>query len=193
MQNRFLTFGLIVLLFSCGWAAAQSSSSKTYRWVDENGVTHFSDSPRPGSQDPTKYEYEIRTPNVSRSTYRRRPSTEGGPSSSEGDDDADAAAPFAGYQQMRITSPRDGETLWNIGGSLNVGVSLVPGLNANHGIVIIMDGRVMTPQPVRSTSVTINEVYRGVHTIVAAVRTPDGQQLIASQPIRFVVQQSTVN
>lgn len=191
MRNRFLTFGLIILLFSCGWAAAQSSSSKTYRWVDENGVTHFSDSPRPGSQDPAQEEYEIRTPNVSRSPARRRPSAESGPGNSDGD--TNTAAPFAGYQQMRITSPRDGETLWNIGGSLNVGVALIPGLNADHGIVIIMDGRVMTPQPVRSTSVTINEVYRGVHTIVAAVRSPDGQELIASQPIRFVVQQSTVN
>ncbi|MFK7885554.1 MAG: DUF4124 domain-containing protein [Gammaproteobacteria bacterium] len=193
MQNRFLTFGLICLLFTCGWAAAQNSPSKTYRWVDADGVTHFSDSPRPGSQNPSSDEYEIRAPNVSRSQYRRRPPRESDPRASNDSDGGPAAPPPTGYQQMQITSPREGETLWNIGGSLNVSVQLTPGLNEGHGVVIIMDGRVMTPQPVRSTSVNISGVYRGAHTVVAAVRSLDGQQHIASPPVRFIVQQSTVN
>ena len=197
MQNRLLLALASLLIgttFAVAVSHAQSASSTTlYRWVDENGVIHFSDSPRPGTTDPSADEYQVRSPNVSRSTTRRsRPATEPGTL----DDDGDAnAAPLAapGYQSLSITSPQAGDTLWNIGGTLTVSLDLSPGLQAGDGIIVLMDGQLMTPRPATTTRVTLSNVYRGEHVLVAAVRNAGGQQVIASQPVRFVVQQSTVN
>lgn len=195
MQNRLLLVLLTAalaagLLMPMAWA--QSSNSTTlYRWVDENGVIHFSDSPRPGSQDPEQDQYQVRAPNVSRAP---RPAPSSSRSSGDGDADASGITPApVGYQSLSISSPSNGDTLWNIGGTLNVSLQVNPGLQPGDGIVILMDGRVMTPRPATSTSVTLSNVYRGEHVLVASIRDANGVQQIASPPIRFVVQQSTVN
>lgn len=198
MQNR-LPLVLLTILLAAGlmlpMALAQSSNSSTttlYRWVDENGVIHFSDSPREGAQDPSQDEYKVRAPNVSRSP-RPRPS-ESTNGASSGDADASPAVPApVGYQSLSISSPRNGDTLWNIGGILSVNLQVSPALQPGDGIVILMDGQVMTPTPSTRTNITLSNVYRGEHVLVAAIRDSNGTQQIASQPVRFVVQQSTVN
>lgn len=198
MQNR-LPLVLLTILLAAGlmlpMALAQSSNSSTttlYRWVDENGVIHFSDSPREGAQDPSQDEYKVRAPNVSRSP-RPRPS-ESTNGTSSGDADASPAVPApVGYQSLSISSPRNGDTLWNIGGILSVNLQVSPALQPGDGIVILMDGQVMTPTPSTRTNITLSNVYRGEHVLVAAIRDSNGTQQIASQPVRFVVQQSTVN
>lgn len=35
---------IVVLLFCCGWAHAQSSANVRYKWHDDQGLVHFSDS-----------------------------------------------------------------------------------------------------------------------------------------------------
>jgi hypothetical protein len=185
------TLVLGALLLTCWSAGAQSTSSKTtktYRWVDAEGVVHFSDSPRPGAKDPTQDEYLLTTPNVvqsrvPKSTTRR----------SKSSDVPQDTPPATGYQEFKIVAPGDGDTLWNIGGSLNVGVQSTPSLRDGDGVVIWLDGKQMTPQPIRSTSITLSEVYRGEHVMMAAIRSADGADMISSPSIRFVVQQSTVN
>ena len=185
------TVVLGALLVTCWSAGAQTSSStttKTYRWVDDEGVVHYSDSPRPGAKDPTQDEYLINAPNVVQSrvpkSTTRRSSTS---------DTADEEQQATGYRALRIVAPADGDTLFNIGGSLNVGVQPSPALRDGDGVVIWLDGKQMTPQPIRSTSFTLNEVYRGEHVLMAAIRTADGIDMITSPSIRFVVQQATVN
>lgn len=199
MQNRLLlvllTSALAVGLLAPTVLAQSSKSSTTtlYRWVDDNGVIHFSDSPRPGAQDPSEDEFKVRAPNVSRSP-RPSPSSVSSATSTDGDADASGITPAPlGYQSLSITSPANGDTLWNIGGTLNVSLQVSPGLQPGDGIVILMDGRVMNQRPATSTSVTLSNVYRGEHVLVASIRDANGVQQIASPPIRFVVQQSTVN
>ncbi|MEM6638484.1 MAG: DUF4124 domain-containing protein [Pseudomonadota bacterium] len=199
MQNRrrlaaFLTALILPLSLWPVWAQSARDAGRTtlYRWVDDNGVIHFSDSPRPDAADPAADKVEIRSPNVSRAP-RPRPRPESNTSDADAppaEDDPQANVP---YQTLAITSPNNGETLWNIGGTLGVKVQLSPALKPGDGIVLVMDGRVMTGRPATSTSITLSNVYRGEHVLVAAVRDNFGNQKIASQPIRFVVQQSTIN
>lgn len=191
MQNRFILV-LALLLATCSLAAAQTSSSKstkTYRWVDDEGVMHFSDQPRPGARNPEDQAYEIRRPNVSESRAVR-PRTQSEPGDSQPDDSAPAPM---GYQRLSISSPNNGDTLWNIGGTLNVSVQLSPPLRDGDGIVILLNGKSLTPRPVRGTSIALTGVYRGEHTMTAVVRDATGSDVFTSAPIRFVVQQTTVN
>ena len=162
-----------------------------YRWVDDDGVLHFSDSPRPGTRNPQDQAFEIRPPNVSESRAvkpRMKPES----TDSKPDADNNAPAPM-GYQRLSISSPSNGDTLWNIAGSLNVSVQLSPPLRDGDGIVILLDGKSLTPRPVRGSSITVTGVYRGEHTMTAVVRDATGSDVFSSAPIRFVVQQATVN
>ena len=191
------TLGLGLLLITCGWANAQSESatrssgaSKTYKWVDASGVTHFSDSPRPGAADPSKYEYALREPNVSKSQRVAPQRSARDNDEKPPGDDTDAPVP---YKSISILAPNDGDTLWNTAGNLNVGVQVDPGLRSGDGIIIMIDGKQKTPRPIRSTSISLQEVYRGEHIITALVRSPDGTVQVTSPPVRFVVNQHTVN
>ncbi|MDX1481757.1 MAG: DUF4124 domain-containing protein [Woeseiaceae bacterium] len=164
-----------LLLAAAGLAAAQA-----YRWVDENGVVHYSDRPREGAE-------EIVLP---RDT---RPSTPVPPvrsPASSGSGPADAAAEETeGYESLEIASPAAEETLWNIGGTLNVSLDLQPALKQGHRVRVYFDGE---PRTVSGTSFQIDEVWRGVHNIQAEILDANGQMLIRSRTNRFYVQQTSV-
>lgn len=189
MQNRFALVLLTTLM--CAPALAQRESTTLYRWVDDNGVIHFSDSPRPGSSNPDQDKYRVLAPSA-RPPATRAPESAVPQAASSTDPDASAEPAFTGYQSLRIVAPTNGVTLWNIGGTLNVGVQTQPALRNDHGVVIFLDGQIVTPRPVRSRSIALSNVYRGEHVLVAAVRSNDGTQFITSQPVRFVVQQQIV-
>lgn len=172
METRliFLAIGLLLAI---------QATAEVWRWVDENGVVHFSDTPREGA-------VQVDVSEASRPTgaqvYRdTRPAAS---------DDTDAAddVPFH-YESLSITSPVAEETLWNIEGTLNVSIALSPGLQPGHQVRVYFNGE---PRLEATTSFTINEVWRGVHNIQVEVIDQTGKLMIRSRPNRFYVQQSSV-
>jgi hypothetical protein len=163
--------GALLLL---SWAVA---SGQVYRWVDEDGVVHYSDQPHPGAE-----EIELESaPTISmpqpRSTVRRRAGPE--------DEDTGADA----YESLAVAQPAAEETLWNIEGVLNVALNLQPALQPGHQVRVYFDG---TPQMVSGTQFQLEEVYRGEHNLQAEVLDENGNLLIRSEPIRFYVQQTSI-
>ncbi|HSN52345.1 MAG TPA: DUF4124 domain-containing protein [Woeseiaceae bacterium] len=165
----------------CLFATAAAAAQQAYRWVDEDGVVHFSDRPREGAEV-----VQLQAPNVA--TLRRAqraPATSG----DEADEADEADEPAVGYTSIEILSPRAEETLWNIEGVLNVSVALQPGLKPGHQVRAYFDGEM---RPVSGTSFQLQEVWRGVHNIQVEVVDATGKVMIRSQPSRFYVQQNTV-
>ena len=175
MEYRLILSAVGLLL-----AAAAMASGEAYRWVDEDGVVHFSDVPREGAE-----RIVIQEANVARTrpaaTRRARSETDSEP--------AEPAAPFR-YESIEVVSPAAEETLWNIEGVLTVSVALTPALQPGHQVRVYFDGEEHTTTA--STSVQIDEVWRGVHNIQAEVIDDTGQLMIRSQPNRFYVQQNTI-
>jgi len=167
-----------IVIFFCLFAAGAAAAQEAYRWVDEDGVVHYSDRPREGAEI-----VQLPTPNVA--TVRRAPR----PSADTGSDQAPADEPATGYTSINIVSPQAEETLWNIEGVLNVSVALQPGLRPGHQVRVYFDGEM---QPVSGTSFQLQEVWRGVHNIQVEVVDATGKVMIRSQPNRFYVQQNTV-
>ena len=165
---------ILILLALLGIAAA---AQEAYRWVDENGVVHYSDRPREGAE-----KIELPTPNVTQ-TQRLAPVQ----SAQTEEEPADEPAP--GYEAIDIVSPAEEETLWNIEGVLNVAVSLTPAMQPGHQMRAYHNG---ASQMVSGTSFQLQEVWRGEHTIQVEVLDPTGKLMIRSQPRRFFVQQNTV-
>ena len=165
---------ILVLLALLGVAAA---AQEAYRWVDENGVVHYSDRPHDGAE-----QIELPTPNVAQ-TRRFAPTR---PTPAE---DEPADEPEPGYEAIDIVSPTEEETLWNIEGVLNVSVSLTPAIQPGHQMRAYHNG---ASQMVSGTSFQLQEVWRGEHTLQVEVLDGTGKLLIRSQPRRFFVQQNTV-
>lgn len=172
MELRF------VVSLLCLLAVATAAAQEAYRWVDEDGVVHYSDRPREGAET-------IVLPESNVTTTRRVPS----PASESQPDDEPAPRQESGYSTIEIVSPKSEETLWNIEGVLNVSVALQPALQQGHQVRAYFDGKM---QPVSGTSFQLQEVWRGVHNIQVEVVDASGNVMIRTQPNRFYVQQNTV-
>lgn len=172
---RLIAFIVALLL-------AQPALAQVYRWVDEDGVVHYTDRPVEGA--------EVVDLPESRGTTFRRPAplpSAAPPAAAEQDDDQEFT-----YQSFRIVQPSDEETLWNIGATLDVSLSLTPGLREGHEIEVWFDGSVLESREPASLSFTVPEVYRGTHNLWARVLDSSGRVLIQSNEITFYVQQTSV-
>jgi len=172
MESR----SIFVLL---GLLATAAVSADVWRWVDDDGVVHFSDTPREGAE-------LVDVSASSRSTGARVYQST---TPSNTDDPATATEQAFKYESLSISSPGAEETLWNIEGTLSVSLSLSPGLQTGHQVRVYFNGE---PRMVNSTSFTIDEVYRGVHNLQAEVLDATGRLMIRSTSNRFYVQQNTV-
>ena len=163
-----------------GLLATATAMAQAYRWVDDDGVVHYSDRPEEGAVRIDLSEYSR---NTGARLYIPRPAT-----ASSDDEQTAASTPFR-YESLSIATPGPEETLWNIEGTLNVSLALSPGLQSGHQVRVYFDGK---PQMVSGSSFQIQQVYRGVHNVQAEVLDATGKLMIRSQPNRFYVQQSTV-
>ena len=167
------------LLFAL--VATPLASAQVYKWVDENGVVHYSDQPVAGAEE---IRIDQRATPAARSTANepdaRSPDSEPEPVA--------AAAPFS-YESLAVTAPVAEQTLWNIGGELTVTLSLSPGLRSGDRVRLYFDGE---SRMINGLRTTLEEVWRGEHNLQAEVIDASGRLMIRSEPIRFYVQQTSV-
>jgi hypothetical protein len=170
-------FAIFLVLLS-----ATAFAQEAWRWVDENGVVHFSDTPRPGAERVELHSAQgFQAPRAA-DTTASSPGSVAAP-------DGGAEAPFQ-YDRLEVTSPAQDETLWNIGTELSVNVAIAPSLRPGHGLRLLVDGQSVTEDPVRATQFTVGGVYRGTHTAVVTVVAEDGSTVQQSDPRTFYVKQS---
>ena len=168
------------ILALLGIMVAAAAAADVYRWVDEDGVVHFSDTPVEGAE-------QVNIAAANRSTGARVFTSTPEAADEQGGQPTEEE-PFQ-YQSFAIASPGAEETLWNIEGVLNVSLSLSPPLQSGHRIRVYFDGNT---QIVTGMRFSIDEVWRGVHNIQAEVLDPNGKMMIRTTPTRFYVQQNTV-
>lgn len=174
-KPSFIAFCMGTLLLFA-WAGA---SSQVYRWVDEDGVVHYSDQPHPGAE-----EIELESaPAINMPQPGSMPGRAAGP---EPENEAEGNA---AYEALTVAQPAAEETLWNIGGVLDVTLNLQPALRPGDQVRVYFDG---TPQTVSGTQFQLEEVWRGEHNLQAEVLDESGNLLIRSEPIRFYVQQTSI-
>ena len=152
------------------------SAQEAWRWVDDKGVVHFSDTPRPGAE-----RVELQS-----AQGFAAPAVQDAPATAAAGD----AEPFQ-YEQLEVASPIQDETLWNIETELSVRIAVAPSLRPGHALRLLVDGQSVTEEPVRATQFTVGGVYRGTHTATVTVVDQDGETLQQSDPVTFHVKQST--
>ena len=174
LQRTFIVSIAGFAILAAGVVMAQA-----YKWVDADGIVHYSDRPRVGA------EFVVLPKSPPRSAQTRTPSRSVSQASSETEP---APAAFK-YESITFNTPAAEETLWNIEGVLNVTLSIEPALQTGHQIRVYYDGE---PRMVSGASFQLEEVYRGVHNLQAEVVDETGKLMIRSRANRFYVQQNAI-
>jgi uncharacterized protein DUF4124 len=165
------------VLVVLGILLAAAASATTYKWVDRNGVTHYSDRPQPGAEI-----IELR----SAQTFDAPTLATPGVRTTARNQQARTAVP---YDQLDLWKPSNDEVFTNTGNTVPVRLRLEPDLQAGHTVWLYLDGKRVDGQPGNALSFDLTEVPRGTHTISAVVADVSGSPLIKSQTVTFHLRQ----
>jgi len=168
---------LLLLVLLAGSALA---SQTVWKWVDETGVTHYSDRPVPGA-----IRMEVSGGN------RSGASSSGSSYSSSSSSAQPPANAGPVYRDFEIWKPSDGETIINSGGEVTISVRLSPALQPGHDLNLYLDGRLVEGYAGNTTSFDLKDVPRGEHTAIAVIIS-SSQRIQETPAIRFSVRQESI-
>jgi hypothetical protein len=165
---------LLGLLLASGIANA----AQTYRWVDAQGVVHYSDTPQPGAEKVTLPTAQTYTPVPAPAVPAAAPP-------------AARPADTAGYQSCAITEPAAEASLY-APDSVHVVVSLEPSLRAGDRLQVVIVGQPLASKSHASTSLEAPQPDRGAHALSAVVRDASGKMVCSSSAVTFYVQRPSL-
>ncbi len=147
-----------------------AQAQEIYRWVDKQGVVHYSD--QPGSPDAKLIEH------AGLNTYESEP---------QGGSNYPAAPPPAGpdYRGLSISSPTANESFFGGGQTIALKAELSGFLIPGHQQVFFFNGERVAAA--RDFSAVLTGVERGSHFLRAAVLDENGVAAISSDQITFHV------
>jgi hypothetical protein len=175
MLLRMMRISILLLCLLTGLSAF----AEVFRWVDEDGVVHFSDRPHEGAETvelPKAQTFSAPAASRQRQTIEEEPDP----------------AVEEGYTGLRILSPGQDEVLWNTGGIVDVRVAAEPQLQTGHSIQLFLDGQPVAGLEGGQSNGQITDVFRGTHDLYAEIHDANGNGLFRSVAISFTVQQTSV-
>lgn len=153
-------------------------AATVYKWVDERGVTHYSDQPHPQAQ-----ELDVQPKNLVSTPAEQATGT---------GSTTQPAAPSGPTYRCDLIRPEPDEVFLNTS-TISARVQVDPQLAPNDQIAIAVDGKRVQNQPTRGTEFVIPDVERGTHTLMIAVYDGSGKnQLCTTQTVTFHVRQPSV-
>lgn len=171
-------YGAIILLAS---AATLLQAADTWRWVDADGVVHYSDVPVAGAERIDLASQVVRPKNPQPApAFTSVPVT---PAASE--------PAFVPYTRCVVVRPADDEVFQGV---QDVGVSLEvePALQEGHRFEVRLNGSVVADWPATALFHALPEVYRGSYTLVVRVLDEHGNPLCTGPATSFHVRQPTI-
>ena len=171
------------LLVLAGLAISLAAfSQEIYRWVDKDGIVHYSDQPGASNAElinviePSTYEAPENSSDSNSSVVN------GGGGSSEPSESP--------YTSLSIVSPTPDEVFFGADAVVNASVEIGGGmLQPDHSLVFFLNGN---RQPAEGGSAQFSNLARGSYFLRAAVLDQDGKPVIQSQQISFHVRQPSM-
>lgn len=145
------------------WLLPLAASAEIYKYVDEKGVTHYSDKP------PAKGAKPATLPPL-----QTIPSSDSPQASAA--EPAQKKKPPVDYV-LAIASPAPEQTFRDTSGEVSVSVSVQPALAEGYGLMYYVDGKAATAEPVASTGFSLAGLERGSHAIAVALVDPEGEEV----------------
>jgi hypothetical protein len=166
---RAMLFALLSVACTAAFAAT------VYKWVDEDGVTHYSDQPHENAEKVT-----ITAPQTYSATR--------GQNASSGQ--APQKAPSNSYT-CSVAQPGNDETFQNTN-SVSVAAQSNPAPHDGDQMLLLLDGARVANFPSTGGSYTIDPIDRGQHTVQAVVQDSTGKAVCQSTPVTFTVLQASL-
>jgi len=160
---------------------------KIYRWVDENGKTHFSDTAIPG-----RLEVEIKNNNLLETDDIQPPTSSADPFAVAEEKSAEADVKAIINYQATILSPEDDKPLRSNNGTIDIHVSVEPEKENTQTLQLYLDGKKLGSPQISSTIRALN-IDRGTHQVQVKLLDEDGKQLAKTQIVTVHLLRATVN
>jgi hypothetical protein len=165
-RKTWLVAGLLV---ACAVQAAV-----IYKWVDADGVVHYSDQSSPGAE-----KIHTAAPNISSHSTGPRTAT---PSINK-------PASVVEYSQFQITSPASEQTFFG-DDVIGVSLSLVPGLKPNQALAWHLNGKQLESLA-NQQSFSIPHLDRGSYALTATITDQGTGESQSSNSVTFYVRQNS--
>jgi len=172
---RTLVFTLLCLVCSLALAAT------VYRWVDDDGVVHYSDQPHANAEKLQVHAAQTYKPSASDA-----PSAGGGASSS-----SSSSSSQSQYRGCAIVQPQDGQAYANVD-SLTVSVQTDPQLHQGDKVYVMIDGQAVNGGAPTGPQFVLSPVDRGTHTAQAQVKDAGGAIQCQTPTVTFEVHQNSI-
>lgn len=161
-----------------GLLCALPAAAAVYMEKDAEGNTVFTD--RPSSEDAKPI--ELSPPSI----YKAPAIPNAPPSGQAMDQDSDSQ----NYEFVSITHPADDSPIRENSGALTVNINLIPTLKPRHRFVLLIDGIPATEG--QSTTLRLQNVDRGTHTIQVRIVDADDRVIISSESVTFHMLRATI-
>jgi len=168
---------ILLLLIASFILTAAAEETTVYKRVRPDGTVEFSDEPTPGGR-------VIEVPGIQ--TYSFEPPPPPAPPQRKSESVPPAEVR---YQRIQVTAPAADETVYFDANGMPVSVVVKPELQPGHVISLYLDGQRAARGS--SASFTLQDVYRGTHTLTAVVEDGRGTTLLRSAPVTFHMVQHT--
>ncbi len=172
MKITYLSLLLAGFLIQTGDISAQEKT-KLYKWIDKDGIVHYSDEPVNGAKQVEIEEVptiQIKMPKL------KELETAG--------DDVKSPKEGDFYTSVSIIEPQNNGVIRNNGATVTISAQAQPALHKDHTVEIYLDGRIISKSP-KSMSATANDVVYGPHTTMVIIKNKAGKSIRASQKHSF--------
>jgi hypothetical protein len=167
------------LLILAGLAMSLTASAQEiYRWVDKDGVVHFSD--QPGADDAVLIKV------VEPSSFEPDESADGGEDASPSSAAEPPADEFPAYRGLSITSPTPDQVFFGADAVVTATAELDGTLRPDHSVVFFLNGN---RQEAAGLGAEFTNLARGSYFLRASILDAAGKPVISSQQITFHVRQ----
>jgi hypothetical protein len=154
-------------------AAFAVQAAVVYKWVDADGVVHFSDQPSPGA-------VKIYTSSSTAGTASMPRSQGGAPQAPRS-----VAAAGLGYNEFSITSPVNDQTFFG-DDVIAVHLNLEPSLKPEQSITWHLNGK---PLDTDAAAFSLPHLDRGAYTLAATITDQQTSESQTSNTVTFFVRQ----
>lgn len=161
-------------------ACTVTLAATVYKWVDENGVVHYSDQPHENAQKVT-----IAAPQ----TYSAPHAASAAPSNKPQARKASETSNI--YNSCSVIQPAADQTFQN---TTSVGIAAVadPAPHDGDQLVLMLDGSKVQNFPTAGGAYNIDPIDRGQHSVQVQVQDQNGKTLCQSATVSFTVLQTSV-
>ena len=181
MHLRYVSIGLAaaLTLSAFTWAAT------VYKWIDSNGVVHYSDQPGPGAQ-----RIETQSGSAAPRSKFGPPATLASKGGRRPQDNDQARTTSLDYTAFEIDMPQPEQNFTE--STVPVRLRLEPQLRNAQTLSLYLDGQLVTGQPDNATDYTLTDVPRGAHSLVAMVTDADSNASRSTPGLTFYVQRPSI-